>query len=89
MKKVIILRKIQVTMKIFAPAFFNHFSLILYRKKRVVMRAMREKLLKLNMFMLQLPIYYILEKEMSTEMRTMSKKLNIFMRQLPIYYILN
>ena len=88
MKKVIILRKIQVTMKIFAPAF-NHFSLILYGKKRVVMRAMREKLLKLKMFMLQLPIYYILEKEISTEMRTMNKKPNIFMRQLPIYYILN
>ena len=33
MKKVIILRKIQVAMKTFAPPFFNHFSLSLNRKK--------------------------------------------------------
>ena len=33
MRKAIILKKIQVTMKIFAPRFFNHFSLTLNRKK--------------------------------------------------------
>ena len=45
MRKVIILRKIQVTMKTFTPPFFNHFSLSL-KKKRVVMRATRKKLQK-------------------------------------------
>ena len=55
MKKVIILRKIQVRMK--TPPFSNHFRLSLNRKIREVMRAMRKKLLKLNTFMLQLPIY--------------------------------
>ena len=39
MKRVIILKKIQVTMKTFIPPFFNHFSLSLNRKKRVVMRV--------------------------------------------------
>ena len=58
MKKVIILKKIQVTMKTFATPFFNHFSLSLSRKKYVAMRTMRKKL---SMFMLQLPIYYMLE----------------------------
>ena len=43
MKKVIILRKIQVPMKIFALPILNHFSLGLSRKKHVVMRAMRKK----------------------------------------------
>ena len=62
MKTVIILKKIQVTIKTFVPPFFNHLRLILNRKKRVVMRAMRKKL---NIFMLQLPIYYILEQEIS------------------------
>ena len=47
-----------VTVKAFAPPLFNHFSLSLNRKKRVVMRAVR---MKLNIFKLQLPIYYILE----------------------------
>ena len=42
--KVIILKKMQVTMKTFVPLFFNRFSLILNRKKLVVMRAMRNKL---------------------------------------------
>ena len=42
MKKVIILKKIQVAMKAFAPPFFNHFSLSLNRKKHVVMRALRK-----------------------------------------------
>ena len=32
-EKVIILRKIQVTMKTFSAPFFNHFSLSLSRKK--------------------------------------------------------
>ena len=37
------------------------------KKKRVVMRAMRKKL---NIFTLQLPIYYILEQEISTGTNT-------------------
>ena len=37
-----------MTMKTSAPPFFNHFSLSLNRKKRVVTRAKRKKLLKLN-----------------------------------------
>ena len=45
MNKVVILKKIQVAMKTFVPPFFDHFSLSLSRKKRVVMmRAMRKKL---------------------------------------------
>ena len=35
MKKVVILKKIQMTMKVFAPPFFNCSSLSLNRKKRV------------------------------------------------------
>ena len=42
-KKMIILRKIQVTMKIFAPPFFNHFSLSLNRKKGGAMRTMEKE----------------------------------------------
>ena len=57
-KKVIILKKMQVTMKTSTPPLFNHFNLSLNRKKHVVMRAMRKKL---NIFMFQLPIYYISE----------------------------
>ena len=57
-EKVIILRKIQVTMKTFSPPFFNHFSLSLSRTKRVAVKAMRKKL---TIFTLQLPIYCILE----------------------------
>ena len=34
MKKVIIAEKILVTMKTFAPPFFNHFSFNLNRKKK-------------------------------------------------------
>ena len=49
MKKIMILRKIHVIMNSFVPPFFNHFSLT---------RAMRKKL---NIFTLQLPIYYKLE----------------------------
>ena len=52
--------KIHVTMKSFAPPFFDHFCLSLNRKKRVVMRTMRKKL---NIFTPQLPIDYILEHE--------------------------
>ena len=62
MKKVNILRKIHVTLKSFAPSFFNYFSLSLNRKKHVVMRALKKKL---NIFTLQLLIYYILEQEIS------------------------
>ena len=46
MKKKILLRKIQVAMKIFAPPFFNHLNLKLNRKKHMVKRAMRKKLEK-------------------------------------------
>ena len=35
MKKAIIVKKIQVTMKTFAPPFFSHFSFSLNRKKNV------------------------------------------------------
>ena len=41
MKKVIILQKIQVTMRTFVLPFFNHFSLSMNRKQRV--RARRKK----------------------------------------------
>ena len=59
MRKVIIMRKISIRdNEVVAPPFFNHFSLNLSIKKRVVMRAMRKKL---NLFMLQLLIYYLLE----------------------------
>ena len=54
-KKVIILGKIHMTIKSFAPPFFNYFSLSLDIKKRAVMRAIRKKL---NIFTLQLPIHY-------------------------------
>ena len=50
----IILKKIQVTMNTFVPPFFNNFCFSLNRKKRVVMRFMRNKL---NLFTLQLPIF--------------------------------
>ena len=44
MKKAIILRKIQVTMKIFVPEFLNHlFHFEPEQKKCVVIRAMRKK----------------------------------------------
>ena len=46
----IILKKIQVTMKAFGPPFFNHFRSV-NRKKCLVMTAMRKKT-----FTLQLPI---------------------------------
>ena len=68
MKKVIVLMNIHMTMKSFDPPFFNHFRLSLDRKKRVVMRAAMRK--KLNIFTLQLPIYYILEKEISISVNT-------------------
>ena len=58
MKNVIVLRKMHAIIKSFAPPFFNSFSLSLNRKKRVVKRAM---IMKLNIFTLQLPIYYILK----------------------------
>ena len=58
MKKMVILKKIQVEMKAFAPSPFSLFCLTLNRKKSVVMRDMTKKL---NIFTLQLPICYILE----------------------------
>ena len=44
MKKVIILRKVHAIIESYAPKFSNHFSLSLNRIKRVVIRAIREKL---------------------------------------------
>ena len=61
-KKMIILWKIQMKMKTFAPPFFIHFSLSLNNKKQVVMRA---TIKKLNIFTLQLPIDLLLEQEIS------------------------
>ena len=46
MKKVVILRKIEVKTKCFILPFFKNFSLILSREKRVVIRAIRKKLRK-------------------------------------------
>ena len=63
MEKVIILKKIEVAMKTFAPLFLNNFSLNLNRKKHLVMRAMRKKL---NIFTAQLLIYNMLKQEIST-----------------------
>ena len=69
MKNVIILRKIYLTIKPFAlpikSFFLSCFRMSLNREKRVVMRAMRKKQKKLNIFTLQLLIYYILEQEIS------------------------
>ena len=65
--------KVSVTMKTFVPPFFNHFSLSVNREKRVVMRAMRKKL---NIFTLQLPIYYILEWEISISVNAGIAKTN-------------
>ena len=42
--------------------------------------------LKLNIFMLQLSTYYILEYEILIEMRAKRKKLNIFMLQLLMHF---
>ena len=70
--RVVILRKLHVTVKSFAPPFFNHFSLSLNRKKHVVKRAMRKKL---NIFTLQ--IYYIMyynRKSPLVQMRTLLKR---------------
>ena len=58
MTKTIILRKIQVQTKAFAPSSFNRFCLTLNRKKTVVMEGMTKKL---NMFTLKPPTCYILE----------------------------
>ena len=58
MKEVIILKEKKVAMKDSVPPFFNDFSLSMNRKKHVALRAMRKKL---NIFILQLPIYYTLE----------------------------
>ena len=49
---------------------------------------LRWLLLKLNILMLQLPIYYVLKYKVSIGMRAMRKKRNILMLQLLIYYIL-
>ena len=65
----------QVKIKSFAPPFFSHFSLSLNRKKRVVLRAMGKKP---NVFTLQLPIYYILEKEISIGVNVRSCHQDVF-----------
>ena len=62
MKKVIFSDENTCDNEVFALPFFNHFSLSLNIKKRKVIRAMRKKL---NLFMFQLLIYYILEQEVS------------------------
>ena len=49
---------------------------------------LRWLILKINILLLQLPIYYALEREISIEMRAMRKQLDIFMLQLLNYYIL-
>ena len=46
------------------------------------------KVWKLKILMLRVPIYYVLEQEVSIGMSAMRKKLKIFMLQLLIYYIL-
>ena len=61
-KRVIIPSKIQVTINIFAAPFSQKFSLSLNRRKVVIMRTMGKKV---NIFTFQLPIYHILEKEIS------------------------
>ena len=72
---IFVMRKINVTIKFFAaPPFFNHFSLTLNRKKRVVMAIKKN----LNIFTLQVPINIF----------TLQLPINIFTLQLPIYYIL-
>ena len=48
--------------KVFRSTILQPFQLEPEQKKRVVMRAMRKKL---NIFTLQLPIYYMLEQEIS------------------------
>ena len=73
MKKMIILRKIQVKMRTFAPPFFDRFCLSLNRKKLAVMRDMTKKL---DILTLQLPIYYILyqnRKSRLAQMPTLQK----------------
>ena len=57
-------------------------------KKTFLYKHLLWLLLKLNIIMLQLAIYQILEQEVSNKMRTMRKKLNKVMLQLSIYYIL-
>ena len=44
----IVVRKIQVTMKTFTPQFFNHFSLSLNRKKNCGNESLEEKTTELN-----------------------------------------
>ena len=46
------------------------------------------KVWKLKILMLRVPIYYVLEQEVSIGMRAMRKKSKIFMLQLLIYYTL-
>ena len=59
MKKVIILRKVQATIKTFVLSFLNHFKLRLNRNEDP------EKETK-HIFTLHLPIYYILEQDILT-----------------------
>ena len=99
MKKVIILRKIQATIKTFIPPFFKHFSLSLNRKKWLIMRAMRKKLNKqLFTEILQNTCSYKFRKFYSQILMLESLfnkvvslkvwKLKILMLRVPIYYVL-
>ena len=69
-KKVIILMRIQVTVKIFIVPFFNNFSLSVNRTKCVVMRA---TIKKLNIFVLQVPILTYKNRK-SVQMQTLQKQ---------------
>ena len=103
MKKMIILRNIQATMKTFVPPFFNHFSLSLSGKKCVVMRVMRKNLQKTPADILRNSQENICVLNISCRKTSLLNKvaglpffnkrlllkLNLFMLQLPIYYVLN
>ena len=54
MKRLIILKKIQVTMKAFVSPFFNHFSLSLSKKETCGNESHEKE--TINIFTLQLPI---------------------------------
>ena len=76
MKKVIILRKIQMTVKSFAPPFFNHFSLSMNKKTGVVMRTMTKKLKTFSHLSCQF-ITYQNRKSRQVQMPTLQKRSEI------------
>ena len=65
--------------KSFAPPYFKHFSLSLNREKHVVMRVMGKKP---NIFTLQLPIYYILKKEILIGANVRSSRPDVFCKKV-------